>query len=48
MTEKEKMLAGMMYCPVDRQLKEEMRQSRVLTRLYNRTTEEEMEYREEI
>lgn len=48
MTEKEKMLLGMMYCPVDKQLKEEMRQSRVLTRLYNRTTEEEMEYREEI
>lgn len=48
MTEKERMLAGMMYCPVDEQLREEMRQGRVLTRHYNNTTEEEMAYREEI
>lgn len=45
MTEKEKMLAGMMYCPVDKELQEDFRKNRVLTRLYNQTTEADEEQR---
>ncbi len=44
-TEKEKMLAGELYRPDDKQLTEERLQARRLTRLYNETKETELEER---
>lgn len=45
MTEKEKMLAGEMYSPADEELRKEFKNARRLIRLFNETTEEEVEYR---
>ena len=48
MTEKDLMLAGELYDSRDAQLQEDCRRSRQLTRLFNATTEEQMEYRVEL
>ncbi len=48
MTEKEKMLSGLMYDPRDPELKADAARSRKLTRLYNNTTEEQKNYRTEL
>ncbi|VYU45039.1 sugar O-acetyltransferase [Clostridium tertium] len=48
MTEKEKMLAGDLYMANDKELKADAKKSRVLTRLFNSTTEEQKEYRKEL
>ena len=45
MTEKEKMLAGMLYDCHDPELRDDAARSRMLTRLFNTTTEEQKEYR---
>ncbi len=45
MTEKEKMIAGMLYNHADAELKADADRSRKLTRLFNSTTEEQKEYR---
>lgn len=47
-TEKEKMLAGELYIASDPELVAERLRARRLTRLYNETTEEESEQREEL
>jgi maltose O-acetyltransferase len=44
MTEKEKMLSGKLYFQCD-ELKNDMSKAKKITRLFNETTEEEMEYR---
>lgn len=44
-TEKEKMLQEDLYVASDQELREDSRKSRQLTRLFNQTTEEQMEYR---
>lgn len=46
MSEKEKMLAGKLYIAQDEELAADNRKGRRLTRLFNRTTEEELEYRD--
>lgn len=48
MTEKEKMLAGLLYRPWDEELQKEFHNNRRLTRLYNQTTEDEEEKREKL
>lgn len=48
MTDKERMLAGLLYRPGVPELKEGMRRARVLTRLFNNTTEEQLAYRTEL
>ncbi|MDU5110168.1 MAG: sugar O-acetyltransferase [Clostridium sp.] len=48
MTEKEKMLAGDLYMANDKEIKADMKKCRVLTRLFNNTTEEQKEYRAEL
>lgn len=48
MTEKEKMLRGLLYCPQDEELQREAKKARRLVRLYNETTEEQMEEREKL
>ncbi len=48
MTEKEKMLAQELYCPMDKELQADAARSRKLTRLYNNTTEEQGEYRTQL
>ena len=45
MTEKEFMLSGMLYTSFDKELQEDARRSRQLTRLFNNTTEEQIPYR---
>lgn len=45
MREKERMLSGNLYMANDKELKADMKKSRMLTRLFNNTTEEEQEYR---
>ena len=45
MTEKEKMLAEMLYDSHDPELQADADRSRMLTRLFNNTTEEQKEYR---
>lgn len=45
MTEKEKMLAGKLYIPGGEELCRDNFKARKLTRLFNQTTEEQMEYR---
>lgn len=45
MTEKERMLSGQLYNSKDKELREDCKRSRMLTRLFNATTEEQMEYR---
>lgn len=47
-TEKQKMLAGELYWPVDPVLVAERKQARHLTRLFNGTTEDELERRSQI
>ncbi|MGE5707325.1 MAG: sugar O-acetyltransferase [Bacteroidota bacterium] len=47
-SEKEKMLAGELYSPLDPELKAERKRARRLTRLFNETTEEEESKRAEI
>lgn len=47
-TEKEKMLAGEMYNPQDPELKVDFLKARKLTRLFNNTTEEQVEYRSQL
>lgn len=48
MTEKENMLAGVLYLAADAELAAERRKARLLTRLYNATTEDEEETRHQI
>lgn len=45
MSEKERMLAGKLYIAKDERLAKDNKQSRVLTRLFNNSTEEQAEYR---
>ena len=45
MTEKEKMLSGKLYMASDAELREEAKRCRKLIRLFNNSTEEEMDYR---
>lgn len=45
MTEKERMLNGELYLAQDEELKRDFLRAKRLTRLFNRTTEEESEYR---
>ena len=48
MTEKERMLHGELYFAYDEELKRDRLRARRLTRLFNGTTEEELEYRTEL
>lgn len=48
MTEKEKMLSGNLYIANDQELKADAKKSRMVTRLFNNTTEEQKEYRAEL
>ena len=48
MTEKERMLSGKLYIAQDEELKRDNLRARRLTRLFNGTTEEELEYRTEL
>lgn len=48
MTEKERMLSGNLYLASDKELVEEHKKSQRLTRLFNTTTEEEIEYRKQL
>ena len=48
MTEKERMLRGELYAAQDEELKRDSLKARKLTRLFNGTTEEELEYRTEL
>ncbi|MBU3803790.1 MAG: sugar O-acetyltransferase [Candidatus Cellulosilyticum pullistercoris] len=48
MTEKERMLSGNLYLASDKELVEEHKKSLRLTRLFNTTTEEEIEYRKQL
>ena len=48
MTQKEMMLAGMLYDSRDDELREDARRSRQLTRLFNNTTEEQIPYRTQL
>lgn len=48
MTEKELMLAGELYYSRDEELVKDSMRSRQLTRIFNATTEEQMDYREQI
>jgi len=45
MTEKERMLAGMIYIAQGEELAKDNKKSRMLTRLFNNSTEEQLEYR---
>lgn len=45
MTEKERMLSGRLYSANDLELKADSKKSRMLTRLFNNTTEEQKDYR---
>ncbi len=46
MSEKERMLAGRLYLPFDKELSSDNRKARMLTRLFNGTTEEQQDYRQ--
>lgn len=48
MTEKERMLSGNLYKAGEGELAEDYKKSRRLTRLFNTTTEEEIEYRKQL
>ncbi len=48
MTQKEMMLSGMLYNSRDKELQEDARRSRRITRLFNNTTEEQGSYRTEL
>lgn len=45
MSEKARMLAGRLYLPFDEELGRDNKKSRMLTRLFNNSTEEQQEYR---
>ena len=45
MSEKERMLAGRLYFPFDEELGRDNKKARMLTRLFNGSTEEQQEYR---
>lgn len=47
-TEKERMLAGDLYLANNEELRADFRRSRQLTRLFNHTTEEQIEYRKQL
>lgn len=47
-TEKEKMIAGEMYSPNDPELRKYFLKARKLTRIFNNTTEEQIEYRSQV
>lgn len=47
-TEREKMISGALYDPSDKQLREDRKNARRLTRLINETTEEEKKHRIEL
>ena len=47
MTEKQKMIAGMLYDAYDEELIRERKEARRLTRLFNETPEDEPERREQ-
>ena len=48
MTEKEKMLLGKLYNASDAELQKELKRCRKLTRLFNNSTEEDIEYRSKL
>ncbi|MDQ0458688.1 sugar O-acetyltransferase [Clostridium sardiniense] len=48
MTEKEKMLSGNLYMANDEELRRDNKKSRMLTRLFNNSTEEQIQYRKEL
>ncbi|WP_284185718.1 sugar O-acetyltransferase [Latilactobacillus sakei] len=48
MTEKERMVNGQIYRANDAELRADMKRARVLTRLFNQTTEEQQAYRREL
>lgn len=48
MTEKEKMLSGNLYIANDEELRRDNKKSRMLTRLFNNSTEEQLSYRKEL
>lgn len=48
MTEKERMLNGMLYKAFDAELGKDNKKSRQITRLFNTTTEEQMDYRTQL
>lgn len=48
MTQKELMLAEKLYCSFDSELKKDAARSRKLTRLFNNTTEEQLDYRTQL
>lgn len=48
MTQKEMMLSGMLYNSRDKELQEDAKRSRRITRLFNNTTEEQGSYRTEL
>jgi maltose O-acetyltransferase len=45
MSEKERMLGGRLYLPFDEELARDNKKARMLTRLFNSTTEEQQDYR---
>lgn len=45
MSEKERMLSGRLYKPFDEELDRDNKKARILTRLFNNTTEEQQDYR---
>ena len=45
MSEKERMLAGRLYLPFDEELGSDNKKARMLTRLFNSSTEEQQDYR---
>lgn len=47
-TEKERMLAGDLYLAQDEELRNDFHRSRQLTRLFNQTTEEQIDYRKQL
>lgn len=46
MSEKERMLAGRLYSPFDEELSRDNKKARMLTRLFNNSTEEQLDYRQ--
>lgn len=48
MTEKERMLSGKLYIARDKELARDNKKSRMLTRLFNNSTEEQLKYRVEL
>lgn len=48
MTNKERMLSSKLYVANDPELRKDFKHSRILTRLFNNTTEEQMDYRKEL